>query len=134
VLPTLTHIESRYSDKVMLVFQDYPIHQLHPGLRKAHEAARCGNEQGKFYAYHDVLFANTPQANPEQLEAYAQEVGLDVSAFEQCFGGGNYQAAVQKDAEESTRAGVISTPAFFIKGRMEGGSMQVIVGEVCVAR
>jgi len=65
VLPTLTHIESQYNDKVMLVFRDYPIDQLHPGSRKAHEAACCANEQGKVCAYHEALFANTPKANPE---------------------------------------------------------------------
>ena len=123
MLPTLTYIESRYSDKVMLVFQDDPIDQLHPGSRKAHEAAGCANEQGEFCGYHDVRFANMPRGNPGQLKAYSQEVGLDVSAFEQCFSGGNYQAAAQKDTEESTRAGVIGTPAFFIKGRIDASCL-----------
>jgi protein-disulfide isomerase len=113
VLPTLTHIESQYTDKVKLVFRDHPIDQLHPGLRKAHEAARCANQQGKFWAYHDALFANTPKANPGQLKAYAQEMGLDVAAFELCFSSRKYQTAVQKDIEEGTRAGVTSTPALY---------------------
>jgi protein-disulfide isomerase len=43
VLPTLTQLESQYGDRVKLVFRDYPIDQLHPGARKAHEAARCAN-------------------------------------------------------------------------------------------
>jgi protein-disulfide isomerase len=43
---------------VKLVFRDFPIDQLHPQARKAHEAARCAHEQGKFWAYHDALFAN----------------------------------------------------------------------------
>jgi protein-disulfide isomerase len=67
VLPTLAQIESQYGDKVKLIFRDYPIDQLHPGARKAHEAARCANEQGKFWAYHDLLFANAPRMSPEQL-------------------------------------------------------------------
>ncbi len=37
-----------------------------------------------------MLFANTPKASPEQLKTYAQEVGLDVVAFEQCLGNGTY--------------------------------------------
>jgi hypothetical protein len=49
-----------------------------------------------FCVYDDVLFANTPKANPEQLKAYAQEVGLDVSAFEQYFSSGKYQTAMQE--------------------------------------
>jgi protein-disulfide isomerase len=122
VLPTLSQLESQYGDKVKLVFRDYPIDNLHPAARKAHEAARCANEQGKFWAYHDALFANAPKASPEQLKTYAQEVGLDVPAFEQCFNSGTYQAAVQKDVEEGTRVGVTGTPAFFINGRLVSGA------------
>jgi protein-disulfide isomerase len=122
VLPTLAQIESQYGDKVKLVFRDYPIDQLHPGARKAHEAARCANEQGKFWAYHNVLFANAPKASPEQLKAYAQEVELDVAALEQCFSSGKYQTAVKKDIEEGTRAGVPGTLAFFINGRLVSGA------------
>jgi len=122
VVPTLAQLETQYGDRVKLVFRDYPIDQLHPQSRKAHEAARCASEQGKFWAYHDALFANAPKTSPEQLKAYAQEVGLDLPAFEQCFSSGKYQATVQQDVEEGTRAGVTGTPAFFINGRAISGA------------
>jgi len=67
-------------------------------------------------------------------------VGLDVSAFEQCFSSGKYQAAVQKDVEEGTRAGVPGTPGFFINGRrLEGAQplehfVQIIEDELARAR
>ena len=121
-LPTLAQLESRYGDKVRIVFRDFPIDSLHPGARKGHEAARCASEQGKFWPYHDKLFANAPKASAENLKAYAKEVGLDVRAFEKCFSSGKYQAAVQKDIEEGTRAGVTGTPAFFINGRVISGA------------
>jgi protein-disulfide isomerase len=122
VLPPLTQLESQYGDKVKLVFRDYPIENLHPAARKAHEAARCANAQGKFWACHDLLFANAPKASPEQLKTYAQEVGLDVPAFEQCVNSGTYQAVVQRDVEEGSQVGVTGTPAFFINGRLVSGA------------
>jgi protein-disulfide isomerase len=125
VLPTLSQLESQYGDKVRLVFRDYPIDNLHPAARKAHEAARCANEQGKFWAYHDALFANAPKASPEQLKTYVQEVGLDVAAFEQCANSETYQAAVQRDLEEGSRVGVTGTPAFFINGRLVSGAQSL---------
>jgi predicted DsbA family dithiol-disulfide isomerase len=103
VAPTLAQIETQYGDKVKLIFRDFPIDQLHPGAREAHETARCASEQGKFWAYHDALFANTPKTSPEQLKASAQEVGLDLPAFEQCVSSGKYQTTVQQDVEEGTR-------------------------------
>jgi protein-disulfide isomerase len=125
VQPTLAQLRSRYGEKVKLVHRDFPIDQLHPNARKAHEAARCANEQGKFWTYHAALYANAPKAGPEQLKAYAREGGLDVSSFEHCLTSGKYQAAVQKDVEEGTRLGVTGTPAFFINGRMLSGAQSL---------
>jgi len=127
VLPTLDQIESRYGDKVRLVFRDFPIDNLHPGARKGHEAARCANEQGRFWPYHDKLFANAPKASSEDLNGYAKEVGLDVAAFEQCLNSGKYRAAVQQDIEEGKRVGVTGTPAFFINGRLIAGAQPLNV-------
>ena len=121
VQPTLGELLSRYGDRVKLVHRDFPIDQLHPQARKLHEAAHCANDQGKFWAYHDLLYAKAP-VTAEQVGVYAQEVGLDLPAFEQCVSSGKYQAAVQKDIEEGTRAGVTGTPAFFINGRLLSGA------------
>ncbi len=122
VLPTLTQLRSRYGEKVKLVFRDFPIGSLHPQASKAAEAARCAHDQGKFWDYHDLLFANAPKGGPEQLKAYAQQVGLDLPSFEQCLSSGIHQAAVQRDVEEGTRLGVTGTPAFFINGRLLSGA------------
>jgi protein-disulfide isomerase len=117
VQPTLDQLLTRYAGKVKLVFRDFPIDSLHPQARKAHEAARCANDQGKFWAYHDALYASQPGSSPEQLKEYAQAVGLDLPAFEQCLRSEKYQAAVQQDVEAGSRLGVNGTPAFFINGR-----------------
>lgn len=127
VLPTLKQIESRYGDKVRLVFRDFPIETLHPGARQGHEAARCAKEQGKFWPYHDKLFANAPKTSPEDLKGYAKEVGLDVSSFEKCFKSGKYRQAVQQDIEAGKKAGVTGTPAFFINGRLVTGAQPLNV-------
>jgi 2-hydroxychromene-2-carboxylate isomerase len=78
-------------------------------------------DQGKVSVYQDALFAKVPKASPEQLKTSAQDVGLDVPAFEQCVNSGTYQAVVQTDVEEGTRVGVTGTPAFFINGRLASG-------------
>ncbi len=122
VLPTLTQLLARYPGKVRLVFRDFPIDSLHPQARRAAEAARCALDQGKFWEYHDLLFANAPQASPEELGRFAQQVGLDLAKFEPCLSGGLHRAAVQRDIDEGTRLGVDGTPAFFINGRPLSGA------------
>lgn len=122
VLPTLTRIESQYGDKIKLVFRDFPIESLHPQATKAHEAARCAHEQGKFWAYHDKLFASPPKSSPEIFKGLAKEVGLDMTRFESCVDSGKYQGAVKNDVEQGNRLGVSGTPAFFINGRLVSGA------------
>lgn len=122
VVPTLAQLESRYGEKIKLVFRDFPIENIHPGATKAHEAARCANEQGKFWPYHDKLFAGPPRSSPEDFKGLAKEVGLNASAFETCLGSGKYQAAIKQDIAEGSRAGVGGTPAFFINGRLITGA------------
>ena len=122
VQATIGELLARYGDKVKVVHRDFPLDNLHPQARRGHEAARCANEQGKFWAYHDKLYENAPRATPDQLKAYAREVGLDLPAFEQCLASGKHRAAVQKDVEEGQRLGVTGTPSFFINGRQLTGA------------
>ena len=121
VQSTLTAIQSKYGDKVKIVHRDFPIDQLHPQARKAHEAARCAGDQGKFWPYHDVLYAKAP-AGPDQLKVFAQDLGLTLRDFEQCLNSGKYQATVEADVREGKRLGVTGTPTFFINGRLLTGA------------
>jgi protein-disulfide isomerase len=118
---TIAQILSRYGDRVRLIWRDYPIDNLHPQARKAHEAARCASDQGKFWPYHKALFAGPPK-QPDQLPAVAQETGLDMASFTACVASGKHQAAVQKDVEEGKRLEVTGTPTFFINGRVLTGA------------
>jgi protein-disulfide isomerase len=121
----LGEILSRYDGKVRLVHKDLPLDSLHPQARQAAEAARCAGEQGKFWKYHDMLYANFPKADLEELKIYAKSSGLDLAAFDQCFSMGKYKAAVEKDSEEGARLGLTGTPVFFINGRELSGAQPV---------
>ena len=125
VQPTVVQVLAKYANKVRLVHRDFPIDSIHPAARKAHEAARCANEQGKFWQYHDVLYANAPKADAADLKTYAKQVGLDVSAFEKCVAGGKFRDIVQKDVDEGNGLGVTGTPSFFINGRLLSGAQPV---------
>ena len=80
VVPTVQQVMTQYAGKVRWVFRDFPIVSLHPLAPKAHEAARCAAEQGKFWEYHDLLFANQRALTRPDLESYAEQLGLDMFA------------------------------------------------------
>ena len=125
IQPVFGELLSRYNGKLKIVHRDFPIDSLHPAARRAHEAARCADEQGKFWAYHDVVYMNAPKAEPADLKSYAKTVGLDVQSFEQCLTSGKFKTAVQKDIDEATGLGISGTPAFFINGLELSGAQPI---------
>ena len=122
VQPTLKRILSDYSGRVTLAYRDFPLDQLHPSARKAAEAARCANDQGKFWEFHDKLYGGGPDASPETLTRLAKETGLDVVAFQQCLAVSKHRPDIDRDIEEAASLGVSGTPAFFINGRFLSGA------------
>jgi protein-disulfide isomerase len=122
VQPTFNELLSRYNGKVRLVHKDLPLESIHPQARQAAEAARCAYEQGKFWEYHDKLYANSPKASADDLKSYAKDVGLNFDSFDRCFASGKYKAVVQQDLNEGVQLGLTGTPTIFINGREISGN------------
>ena len=104
-----------YKDKVRLVYRDFPL-PMHPYAPKASEASQCANEQGKFWEYHDALYADQSKLSLTDLQATAERLGLKTDTFKTCLESGKYTAEVSKDVADGQKAGVGSTPSFFING------------------
>ena len=122
VQPTLSRILSDYGDRVRLAYRDFPLDQLHPSARKAAEAARCANDQRKFWEFHDKLYAGGTDASPETLTRFAREINMDLVAFQQCLSIGKHRSEIDRDIQEATNFGVTGTPGFFINGRLVSGA------------
>ena len=125
VVPTIHQVMAQYAGKVRWVFRDFPIPSLHPLAPKAHEAARCAAEQGKFWEYHDLLFERSPRLTPAELKQYARELKLNGENFEKCFDSGKYQPAIASDVQEGAKLGATGTPTFFINGRILVGAQPI---------
>jgi protein-disulfide isomerase len=107
----------RYDGKVRLVHKDLPLDQIHPQARQAAEAARCADDEGRFWEYHDKLYASSPNAAPEDLKSYAKDLGLKQDLFNKCLTSGKYKETIQKDVIEGARLGLTGTPTFFSNNR-----------------
>jgi protein-disulfide isomerase len=123
VNPTLARLKDRYGDSIRVVFRDFPILQIHPQAAKAAEAGACANDQDKFLPMHDLLFANQSRLDVASIKQHAATLGLDAAVFEKCLDSGKYEAEWKKDSEDAQKAGVQSTPAFFINGRPVVGAV-----------
>ena len=122
VMPTLKQVQQAYGDRVRIVWKDFPLTSIHPQAFKAAEAGQCAREQGKFWEYHDRLFANQQALEPELLKKYAADAGLDAAKFSACLDTAKYGDRVQEQMGVGTGLGVSSTPTVFINGRLVSGA------------
>ncbi len=104
-----------YPHALRVEFRDFPLQQ-HPEARAASEAARCADEQNKFWEYHDALFANQQAQKSEDLERYAEQAKLDIAAFKTCLASGRAGQAVRASEELGRKNGIQGTPAIYING------------------
>ncbi len=119
--PTMQRIMDTYGDKIQVVFRNYPL-PFHDDAVGAAEGAQCADAQGKFWEYHDKLFANQRALDTTNLKKYAVELGLDAEAFNACLDSGKYKETVTEDHAYGSTLGVRGTPAFFINGRFLNGA------------
>src|ERR1700730_13228252 len=117
--PDLEKLQKEYGNRLALVYKDYPL-PMHPYAQKAAEAARCAGNQGKFWEFHDMLFAGK-KLQPADLREQARTLNLDEQQFDKCLVEGAEAADVEKDAAEARSLGITGTPSFFINGHFFSG-------------
>ena len=102
------------------MYRDFPI-KSHTSARKAAEATECADDQGKFWQYHDLIWANGA-VDLDSLKGYAAQLGLDTATFNDCLDSGKHASEVEKDYQDGESYGVTATPSFFINGQLLRGA------------
>ncbi len=120
-LDTSTYITN---GQVYYQFMQWPFIDDSSLAKDSHQAANasmCALEQGRFWDYHDMLFANQGAENQgsyndARLKAFAQDLGLNVSQFNSCFSANKYSAQIESDYQQGVSMGVTGTPSVFVNG------------------
>lgn len=127
--PELTKVYETYKDKIKIVYRDYPLTTIHKYAERAAEASEFASENGKFWEFHDLMFANqdTWAASTDEkqfnefLASYAKGLGLDDKKMIEALNNKTYAARVQSDVDDGNRAGINATPTFFVNGEETNG-------------
>jgi protein-disulfide isomerase len=106
---------------VKVVFRHLPLTTIHRNARRAAEASVCAQRLGKFWEFHDQLFAAAPDLSDAGLIRQARAVGLDRAGFESCLAAPPAEA-LANDLQLAGKLGIESTPAFLV-GTLEGDTM-----------
>ena len=118
--------------KVVLVFKHLPNRGF--DSMGAHLAAQCTNEQGKFWQFHKLLYANqqgidSGWVNEDNLKKFVSQIpGLEMGQFNSCFNTQTYKKYIENDVKLANSQGFVDTPNFVIVNSIDGSDPEIIKG------
>lgn len=130
-----------YPGKIRFVYRNFPL-SFHDNAFPSAEAALCAGDQDAYWEYHNTLFDNWLALYQEDqgrvldqttYNRFASDLGLDVTAFENCMTSHKYQQLILDDvnyannlpADSNGEAAVGGTPTFFVNGHRLGGAYPI---------
>ena len=116
--PLIAQALEAYPTQARFVFKHFPLTSIHPHAMGASKAAVAAQKQGKFWEMHELLFANQRALSPEQLQGYAQQIGLDMEQFKADMESAEVENLVKEDMRLAQQVGVRGTPTIFVNGKI----------------
>lgn len=118
--PEIRQAMQAFPTQARLVWRDFPLNSdqadgLLPSL-----AARCAQDQGKFWEMHDALFA-TAKLNRKGVSTAAQSAGLEMSTFETCVNTNKHTDALRAEIALARSSGITGSPTLFVGNKVING-------------
>lgn len=123
----LDQLYRAYGDRVLFIFKHYPMdNKCNPGVksRKHRNAcnaaigAVCAQDQGRFWAFHDLGFKNQHNLKPAALIGNAKALDLDLDAWRSCAQSRAAADRVRGNGEDGKALDIHGTPRIFINGKL----------------
>lgn len=118
----LRRVHERLDDRLTFGFRHLPIPERHPLAPLAAEASEAAAAQGKFWEYHDALFAAQPKLSRETMLEVGRDLGLDPDRMAVELDSGVHRPRVERDLRSAEQSGATGTPTFFVNGSRHYGA------------
>lgn len=132
VSETIRAFMAKHGDEVTFVYKHFPLTAIHDQALPAAKAAWAAQQQGKFWEFHDALFAEQNQLGDELYRAIAQRLNLDLARFDRDRARAG--AALQADLDLAESLGLSGTPVLFMNGEVLTGAVAVEALEAVLER
>jgi len=119
--PIVKRLQERLGDKLLFVFRNFPLREMHPHAEHAAETAEFAAASGNFWEMHDLLYMNQQTLEDEFLFQFADELGLSANKLRKSLIAETYRVRIDTDFRGGVRSGVNGTPTFFINGLRHDG-------------
>lgn len=117
----LQRVKKQLGDRILFVFRNFPLMDLHPQAVEAALAAEVSAKQDKFWEMHDMLFENQKALERADLMEYAHRLHLNMIDFQEGFEQKEHLDKIKSDFKSGVNNGVQGTPTFFINGELFEG-------------
>jgi protein-disulfide isomerase len=119
--PVIQDVLNDFGSEIAFEYRHFPLSAIHPFAEQAARAAEAAGQQGKFFEYHDKLFAEqtvwSRSPNPSVFfMRYAGELDLDVELFSRHMRSSLLREEVRADAALARAEQISGTPTFFLNG------------------
>jgi len=123
--------------KVRMAYLNFPLTRIHKNAQVAAEAAMCAGVQGKFWELHNSLFQSQPRWAESKtpivvFDSLARAAGVELKAWDRCMTAHSTAKLIEADRDRSSKAGVESTPTFFVGDRALAGAFPVDTFRVAI--
>ena len=118
----LRRVRDRLGDRLVFAFRHLPIPERHPLAPLAAEASEAAAAQGRFWDFHDALYAAQPKLSPEVIFGLGDELGLDGEQIRGEVESGLHRPRIERDLASAAASGATGTPTFFLNGKRHWGA------------
>ncbi|NVB37993.1 thioredoxin domain-containing protein [Pseudenhygromyxa sp. WMMC2535] len=125
-------LRQEHGDDIRFVFRHFPL-PGHPLGALASRASFAARDAGKFWEFHDAVYAFGARYTADDLLAIGDELGIPRAALEEAMVGTEHDAAIEADMDLGIRLGITGTPAYFINGRPVVGVQPLLDFRMLVA-
>jgi protein-disulfide isomerase len=122
---TLEALRLRYGDSLRIVHKHFPL-PGHDLATPASRAAHAAGVQGRFWEFHDALYARGAKLSESELQDIARELRLDLEQWERDRTSTAAAERVARDVDLARRLQIDGTPTFFVNGRRVNGALPEI--------
>jgi protein-disulfide isomerase len=118
----LRRIRDRLGERLVFAFRHLPIPEKHPLAPMAAQASEAAAAQGKFWEYHDELFAAQPRLSRQTMLEVGRDLGLDAERMASEIDSEAYGQRIARDLASAAPSGATGTPTFFANGKRHFGA------------
>lgn len=131
---TLKQFMAKRKDEVTLVYKHLPLVSIHPEALPAAKAAWAAGQQGKFWEFHDALFAQQKKLGNAFYQETAKNLELDLAKFERDRTSQAAEDAIKQDIQTAEKLGIDGTPFFVMNGVTLSGAVELAELEAALAQ